>query len=288
MGIKKFISNILSEHQASVLRRRYRLFRQRLHRPMSEDVFRQALTRRLGMKKGDTLFIHSSMDYLNVGFSIFEVLPILIDVVGEEGTLLFPAWHFSGRAEDYLQDGNNVFDVKRSKTVMGLLPELARRHPGAQRSAHPTTSIVAIGKNAGEIISGHETSVYPCGKSSPFYKMLKYDAKIIGLGVNSNFLSFVHCAEDVMAKDFPLQTRTDQTFSGKVRLPDGELITVETLVAHKNIGARNGPAFLRKHVSKEIFAAYRIHGSEFFRADANALFNRIVELARENITVYSV
>jgi aminoglycoside 3-N-acetyltransferase len=254
---------------------------------MSEDDFRQVLLRRLKVKKGDTLFIHSSINYLNIKFSAFDVLHILIDIVGEDGLLLFPAWHFSDRAEDYLQDGNNVFDVKRSKTVMGLLPELARRYPDAQRSAHPTTSIVAIGKNAAEMTVGHETSIYPCGKSSPFYKMLKYHAKIIGLGVNSNFLSFVHCPEDVMAKDFPFQTRTDRTFFGKVKLPAGELITVETLAAHKNIRERDVPAFLKKHVSKDIFYAYRIHGSEFFIADANALFDRIVELAKKKITIYN-
>lgn len=288
MGIKKLICKILPAHQVPVLRQKYRLFRQRLHRPMSEDDFRQALIRQLRVRKGDTLFIHSSINYLNVEFSAFKALTILIDLVGEEGLLLFPAWHFEDRAEDYLQNEDNIFDVKRSKTVTGLLPELARRFPNAQRSAHPTTSIVAIGKNAKEVISGHETSLYPCGKSSPYYKMLKYDAKIIGLGVSSNFLSFVHCPEDVMAKDFPFQTRTDRTFSGKVKLPTGELIAVETLAAHKNIRNRNIPAFLKKHVSKNIFSAYRIHGSEFFIADANALFDRMGELAKKRITIYNI
>jgi aminoglycoside 3-N-acetyltransferase len=286
MGIKKFICKMLPEYQVFVLRQKYRLFRQRLHKPMSEGAFRQVLTQQLGVKKGDTLFIHSSMDYLNVAFSASRVLAILTDAVGEDGTLLFPAWHFNYRAEDYLRDENNVFDVRRSMTVMGLLPELARRRPDAQRSAHPTTSIVALGKHATEVISGHEKSIYPCGKLSPYYKMLKYGAKIIGLGVNANFLSFLHCPEDVMAKDFPFPTRTDQTFFGKVKLPDGALITVETLAARKSIQERNGPAFLEKHVSKAICFPFRIHGSEFFVADANALFNRTVELAREKITIY--
>ncbi|MDR1331638.1 MAG: AAC(3) family N-acetyltransferase [Tannerella sp.] len=288
MCLKKIIANALPARHAALLRRRYRLFRQRLHRPMSEDAFRQVLTQRLGVKRGDTLFVHSSIDYLNTDLSAFRVLTVLTDVVGEEGLLLFPAWHFGGRAEDYLRDGSNVFDVKRSATVMGLLPELARRYPGAQRSIHPTSSIVAIGNRAKEVVSGHETSVYPCGESSPYCKMLKYGARIIGLGVNANFLSFIHCPEDVMARDFPCRTRTDRTFFGKVKLPDGTLIAVETLAAHENIRRRNIPAFLKKYVSKDIFRAYRIHGSEFYIADANALFGRIVELAKKKITVYNM
>jgi aminoglycoside 3-N-acetyltransferase len=285
--IKKIIIHLLPDKKVKTLRRKYRFFRQRLHKPMSEDFFRNLLTQKLGIKKGDTLLIHSSMDFLNIDFSPFLVLDILLDTVGEEGTLIFPAWHFNCRAEDYLQKEDSIFDVARSKAVMGFLPEVTRRKPEAQRSLHPTTSMVAIGKNAKEIISGHEKSIYPCGERSPYYKMLKFNAKIIGIGVNSNFLSFVHCPEDVMKDEFPVQTRTKQVFSGKVKLTTGEIISVETLAAHKNIQKRNVPAWLKKYVPKAIFSAYRIHGSDFFTSDATALFNKAVELAKQNKTIYN-
>jgi aminoglycoside 3-N-acetyltransferase len=138
---------------------------------------------------------------LNIDFSPFKVLQILIDLVGPEGTLIFPAWHFNYRAEDYLKK-ENIFDVKLSPTVMGLLPELARRHSSAFRSAHPTTSIVAIGKYAKELTEDHEKSIYPCGEMSPYYKMMKYDAIIVGLGVTSHFVSFVHCPKMFFPKNF--------------------------------------------------------------------------------------
>ncbi len=138
---------------------------------------------------------------MNIDFSPFKVLQILIDLVGPEGTLIFPAWHFNYRAEDYLKK-ENIFDVKLSPTVMGLLPELARRHSSAFRSAHPTTSIVAIGKYAKELTEDHEKSIYPCGEMSPYYKMMKYDAIIVGLGVTSHFVSFVHCPKMFFPKNF--------------------------------------------------------------------------------------
>ena len=286
MGIKKTISEAFPIETVKAMRYKYRRFRQRLYRPVSEAYFRQILVQKIGVKEGDTLFIHSSTDFLNVNFSPLQVLKILMDVTGKEGTLIFPAWHIHGRAEDYLQDENNIFDMKRSPAVLGLLPELARRLPGAQRSVHPINSIVAVGANAKEIVAGHEQSIYPCGVSSPYYKMLAFKAKIVGLGVNANFFSFVHCSEDIMKEAFPVQTRTDRTYFGKVKLASGEIIHVETLAAHQNIQKMNIPAYLKKYVSKDIYTAYRIRGSDFYVADANALLKRMIELAKQNITIY--
>ena len=287
MRVKKLISALLPEKSVRVLRYKYRKFRQRLYQPISEEYFRAILTHTLKIKKGDMLFIHSSMDFLNLNFSPFQLLKILMDTTGNEGTLLFPGWHFNYRAEDYLKEENNIFDMTRSPAVSGLLPELARRISGAQRSAHPINSIIAIGANAKEIISGHEQSIYPCGESSPYYKMLKYNAKIAGIGVNANFLSFVHCAEDRMKETFPIQTRTDRTYFGKVKLTSGEIINVETLAFHKNVQKQNIPAYLKKNVSKGIYSAYQIRGSNFYIADANALFTRMIELAKQNKTIYN-
>ena len=287
MGIKKIIGSILPEKSVKNVRYKYRKMRQKLHRPLTEDDFRSLLKQKFGIKEGDVLFVHSSMDFLNIDFSPFQLLKILMDITGKTGTLIFPAWHFNYRMEEYLQDENNIFDVRHSPAVLGLLPELARRLPGMHRSIHPVNSIVALGARAKEIVAGHEQSIYPCGSSSPYYKMLTYNAKIVGLGVNANFLAFVHCPEDIMKDAFPIQTRSDKTYFGKVKLVSGELISVETLVAHPNIQKRNIPAFLRKYMSKSIFSSCQIRGSDFFVADANALFSRMIELAKQNITIYN-
>jgi len=286
MEIKKLIFKFLPVSKAKEIRYKYRIFCQKFHKPLNEEMFRELLTGKLRIKVGDTLFIHSSIDFLNINFSPLRLLNILMDVTGKEGTLLFPGWHFNYRAEDYLQNENNIFDIKRSPAVLGLLPELARRFPDAQRSIHPVNSIIGIGKNAEDILSGHELSVYPCGETSPYYKMLKYNAKIVGIGVNTNFLSFVHCPENIMKNEFPMQTLTTKAFSGKVKLLSGEVIDVTTLAAHKNIQKMNIPAFVRKHIPKETLTEYKIRGSEFYIADANALFIKMIDLAKEKTTIY--
>ena len=89
-----------------------------------------------------------------------------------------------------------------------------------------------------------------------------------------------------MKDDFPMQTLTKQAFAGKVKLPSGEVLEVSTLAAHKNIQKMNIPAFVRKHIPVEILSQYKIRGSEFYIADANALFIKMIELAKQNITIY--
>jgi len=288
MDIKKQIVRWLPADKVKELRYKYRVFCQKLHKPLTEAEFVKILTQRVGIKDGDTLFIHSSVDFLNIRFTPFRLLTLLMEVVGPTGTLLFPGWHFNERAEDYLADEQHVFDVRRSPAVMGLLPELARRLPDAQRSIHPSNSIIGVGKHATDILSGHEQSVYPCGETSPYYRMLAYKAKIVGIGANTNFFSFVHCPENVMKADFPVQTLTEQLFTGKVRLLSGEVIEVATRTPHRNIQKRNIPLFMRKHIPKAICAEYKIRGSDFYVADANALFIKMIELAKQNITIYTV
>lgn len=286
MKLSKLLYWILPLEVFAKLRYKYYALLKKMNKPLTEEKFRGILTQKLGITKGKVVFIHSSLDFLNIDFSPFRVLGILIDLVGPEGTLLFPAWHFNYRAEEYLKK-DMIFDVKRSSTALGLLPELARKHPMALRSIHPTTSIVAIGKYAKEITEGHEKSIYPCGELSPFYKMMNYEAIIVGLGVKSHFLSFVHCPEDVLQNKFPIRTRTEEVFITKVKLQDGNIISVNTLAAHTNISKRNIPLYLKRNVSTEIYSDSKINGNHFFRADSKALFYKIIELAEKGETIYN-
>lgn len=287
MNLAKIVYFFLPDKLFSVLRKKFYLYRKKIFKPLSEEEIKDILINKMGVCKGKTVFIHSSMDFLNIDFSPNKLLNILVELVGEEGTLLFPAWHFNYRAKEYLEK-DLVFDVQRSPSVMGLLSELARRNKSAFRSANPTSSIVSIGKHAKEIIEEHHDSIYPCGEKSPYYKMLKYDAIIIGLGVTTHFLSFVHCPEDVLKEKFPFKTREEDIYEGKIRDKDGLIAYVKTLVAHNDIKNRDMPKFFRKFISRDILNIFRIKGNDFYVADANALYQRIVELSEKNITIYSV
>ena len=93
---------------------------------------------------------------------------------------------------------------------------MARRYPGADRSLHPTNSIVAIGKHADAIVGAHHFDIYPCGEKSPYYRVMQMGGIIAGRGVNANFMSFVHCPEDLKKQQFPVKTRLDEVFEAQV------------------------------------------------------------------------
>lgn len=268
------------------LRKIYRSVLKKWFAPLSESGFREILTNELEISKGSIVFIHSSVDNLNIRFDTIRVLEILLETVGEEGTLVFPCWHFKLRAEDYLRSGK-VFDVRRSPSALGMLSEMARRYPGAKRSLHPINSIVAIGKNADEITGSHHTDIYPCGEKSPYYLAMQLGGIIAGIGVNANFLSFVHCPEDIMKEQFPIKTRLDEVFEAKVKKVDGTVEIIKTLAAHPQIKNNNILKFLNNHIEKSICRNITIKGNRFFVAHPKELFDAMVELVKENKTIYT-
>jgi len=257
---------------------------------ISEQELIPILTEKLGLYKGAVVFIHSSVDRMRLDFPLYKLLQILLDIVGrEEGSLIFPTAHFDIRAEEYLTNNSDtvIFDVRKSPTVRGLLPEIARRKKNAVRSLHPTESIAVIGKYASELTETHHQSIYPCGELSPFYKMMKYNGLIIGMGVSIFNLSFVHCVEDVMKDRFPIKTRIDKEFDCKVRNYEGDLITVKTLAAHQRITHHNVLRFFKRYIPANICKQVKFKNVDFFVADSNALFNKMEALAGEKKTIYT-
>ena len=270
-----------------LMKRKYRSFRQKNLRKISEQEFRDIVTNELNVKLGSTVFVHSSVNNLLIDFPVAKIIEILRDIIGEKGTLLFPTFHIDVRAEEHLRT-DPVFNVKRSPTKMGLIPEFARRIKGAKRSLHPYYSVAAIGKNAEYLVGSHHQSIYPCGKRSPFYRMTEENGIVIGIGVAAyQSLTFLHTVEDIMKDDFPLETRTGEVFKARVIDYDKEEIVVETLVPHIRIGFRNLKTFLNKYIPKEMCATKNIKGMTFFTAQSKPLLERMIELAKENKTIYT-
>lgn len=286
MLLGRFIFKLVPLSTFVKFRKIYRLSINKLYSPLDESGFRKVLTEDLNITTGSVVFIHSSIDNLYISFDVLRLLEILLETVGPEGTLVFPCWHFTYRAEDYLRKGE-IFDVRRSPSALGMLSEMARRYPGAKRSLHPTNSIVAIGKQAEFFTEAHHTDIYPCGESSPYYRVMQLGGIIVGIGVNVHFMSFVHCVEDVMKDKFPLKTRLNELFTSKVKDSKGNMLEVKTLAAHPMIRNNDIMAFVKKHIPALICKNIQVKGNRFFRANAQLLFKEMENLAKKGITIYT-
>lgn len=268
------------------LKSSFRKIRKKVNPKLSRSEFRNLLETKLKLRKGDVVFVHSSMRNLYLKFSKQEILSVLLEIVGDEGTVMFPCWQFNIRAEDYLREHDIVFDSNRSPSAVGRIPEDLRHDPLAVRSLHPTNSIVAKGKHASVLMAGHEEDIYPCGSRSPWGKMLAFNAKVIGIGVSVNSLTFVHAVEDEMKDDFPIKTRNDEVYTCKCIDRQGEIRLIRTLVASKAIGHRNVYGFFRKYISRDVYRDVDSKGMQFFSFDAVPVFDALKELARKNQTIY--
>ena len=167
----------------------------------------------LGLNKGDVVLVHSSYNSFegHTGTPV-EIIKTLQSTVGDEGTLLMPTMPFSGTALDYIQNGK-PFDARRTPSRMGLLTELFRRMPDVVRSVHPTHPVAAWGALAQTITADHHLCETPCGRQSPFGKLLDHNGRILFLGTGIGVLTFLHTLEEILEPDMPFSAFTDETFN---------------------------------------------------------------------------
>lgn len=237
-----------------------------------------------GLKNDDVVFIHSSTNGLKLDFSSLELFQFIDDFFGDDGTYLFPAYP-KGISYDFLKSGK-TFDVRKTPTYTGLLNEYARRHKSAWRSLHPTKSVVAVGKEAKYLTEDHCKSPYPYDRNSPYFRISEFEGKIIGLGVKSTYMSCVHVIDDILRGEFPVNPYRKELFYAKCVDYDGNTQIVKTYAHDMNKMRLNIPAFIKKHISKDIARDFDYKGMSYFVANSKELFKTMTELARRGIAIY--
>lgn len=274
---------------ASLIRAKKRLNRARVSRLpiLAEADFTKILTNDLGLTSGDTVYVHSSVDQLNLGFAFYRILPLIQNVIGSQGTVLFPTYPNRSPVSsyEYLKQGR-VYDVRRTPSYTGLLTEFARRQRNAIRSLHPTKSVCAIGPLAEILTASHQESPYPYDTCSPYYKLVEHEAKIIGIGVHTTYLSFVYCVDDALKEQNPVQTYFPEMFAAKCINYRGTVEIVHTYAHDMRSVVHDIPQFIKQHIPGNICADLTINGMKFFRADARPLFEKMLALANQGVMVY--
>jgi aminoglycoside 3-N-acetyltransferase len=76
----------------------------------------------------------------------------------------------------------------------GRIPERLRTWPGALRSVHPEASVVAVGPQAGWLVSPHEDGY---GAGSPFARLVEAGGDVLMLGAPLETVTLLHHAEAI-------------------------------------------------------------------------------------------
>ncbi len=159
----------------------------------------------LGVEKGNVVLLHSS--YKSLGLLVGgpqTVINGFLAALGPEGTLLMPALSY-----EYVNEANPFFDVKKTPSNVGAIPEHFRKMPGVRRSLHPTHSVCGFGKFAKELLSKHYLDDTPGGKNSPYSLLQEYDGQILLLGCGLEPNTSMHAIEELSEPDYLFGKRVE-------------------------------------------------------------------------------
>ena len=152
----------------------------------------------LGIKKGDTLLVHTAFKKLGENVSPDDVIFGLLGALGEEGTLVLPALSYQN-----CNANKPYFDYYETKSNIGFLPEYFRTSvKGVKRSICPTHSCCALGKNADFVVGGQKDDNTPCGENSPFRRVKDLGGKILFLGCGMRPNTSMHAVEELSVPDY--------------------------------------------------------------------------------------
>jgi aminoglycoside N3'-acetyltransferase len=135
--------------------------------------------RAAGVREGCPLLIHTSLSAVGrVPGGASTVIGALLDAVGPSGSLVIPTLSYL-----YTNAETPTFDVRKTPTNLGTIPETFRLMPGVARSMHPTHSCAAIGPHTLELLGEHRHDRSPVGKNSPFRRVRDLEGQVAFLGV---------------------------------------------------------------------------------------------------------
>ncbi|MDH3216395.1 MAG: AAC(3) family N-acetyltransferase [Candidatus Krumholzibacteria bacterium] len=178
--------------------------------PHTESSLRRDLVT-IGVEPGMTLVVHSSLSAIGwVVGGAPSVVRVLLDVVGDRGTLAMPAAtpHCSDPAQwtdprvekawlSEVRENLPLFDPQTTPTAMGAIPETFRTWPGTTRSHHPLESVCARGPSALDVTQEHPLA-FSEGPGTPFAKLHELDSWVLLIGVGFNRCTALHFAESLV------------------------------------------------------------------------------------------
>jgi aminoglycoside N3'-acetyltransferase len=277
-GVKRVAQRLLGKDDVRGFVRKQKLWLSKkvYRRPVAiADLRRQLID--LGVTRGRTLYVHSSWnEFYNVPLKPSEMIDLLLDLLGPQGTLAMPAFPIR-------QDPDKIFLVDKAPVYTGLLCEIFRRRPGVSRSIHLGSSVCAVGPNADFLIRDHHLTEMPWGKNSPFLRLPEVDARILGLGAGFEYMTPLHAVECVLYDEVPFFR---QIFNGTIKYrwkrANGE--TGEHEYRQRTGDIR--PMRLRPHFGPDICVDAKLSNLKILAADAKPFIKHAVMLGRRGITMY--
>lgn len=186
--VKAILRGLRNDMRHGIKRARHRLSAPRIDHLQILEAFS-----RLPVTMPRLLFVHSSLSACGHIEDGAETVISALRRWNRGGTLTMPAHSYcypAGAAPA------PVFDPAITRSVVGAVTDAFWRQPGVKRSLHPTHSIAAEGPGADDIVRGHETCDTPCGRRTPYERLVLADAAVLMFGAGLDAYTLFHTAED--------------------------------------------------------------------------------------------
>lgn len=190
--------------------------------PVTKEAIKEGL-RSLGLKEGDAVLFHSSLQKLAPARELVKlpncggdmIVDAFLETVGPDGLAAVPA--LSATFAPAKPDGpvQHAFDPDTTPSRVGSVTNILLGRPGRKRSKHPTHSLAAIGARAEEYVADHEKGS-TFDRVSPYGKNFDWDAYICFFGTDNRTNTTLHVVEDWM--DLPYMAESAAMIKG----PDGQ------------------------------------------------------------------
>ena len=169
------------------------------------------------------LLVHSSLSscgYITEGPG--TVIAALRAWLAEGVGLTLPThtWSYPNAA-----DVAPVYDYQVTPSLVGAITNYYREQPGVVRSLHPSHSIACSGPGAQQFVAGHEACQTPCGKGTPYMRLVEQDGSVLMFGATLDSYTLFHTAED--AAQVPYLYLPKQLVL-RSRFPNGEVKEIPT------------------------------------------------------------
>jgi aminoglycoside 3-N-acetyltransferase len=272
------------------------LKKQRKHKILEQEKNNTGVTKeilvtdlkKLGLGAGDSVLVHSSLS--KIGFvpdGAATVIDALFDVVGPEGTLLFPTFPAKSKNKTHLEE-HPFFDIVNTPSQMGSITEYFRKMPNVYRSFHPTDPVCAKGPLAEYYTSTHYGQLTPYNEYSPFRKLCDKKGKILMMGTTLNgACTNLHTLEDAVNFKFPVYDA--KMFDVKMIDAEGRISTVKTKVHNPEYSVKRNCDALKPLFEKEnVLINGNIGGAKSMLIDADKMLQvMITYYNKQGVTMYT-
>jgi aminoglycoside 3-N-acetyltransferase len=146
-----------------------------------------------GSPPPQTLFVHSALSKCGYVIGGPPSFVRALERWGRGGTLVMPTHTYCYPDEN---GSCEIFDPRITKSRVGSISDYFWKQPGAVRSLHPTHSLATIGPEKKELCASHELCDTPCGRGTPYERLIERDAAVLMFGATMSTYTLFHTAED--------------------------------------------------------------------------------------------